>query len=1276
MHNHYMFSLLLGASLLSLGAATPAQVAPELPLMPYPVAVAYAEGELRLEPTLAVTLTGATESLPPGALERFAARLARQTGQALDYSAAGGTPLAIHIERPLARLRSSAQLDPRLESYQLQVKGNGIHLHAATHLGVRHGLHTLLQLLADGKRHLPALRIDDQPRFGWRGLMLDSVRHFFSVETIKRQLDGMAAAKLNIFHWHLTDDQGWRLESRAFPKLHELASGGHYYTREQVREVVAYAAERGIQVLPEIDMPGHSSAIAVAYPSLMSAPGPYEPEERWGVHQPLLNPADEAVYQFAEAILTEVTELFPFDYVHIGGDEVDPTHWLGNPDIRAFMEREKLADAEALHAYFNRRLSAILSRLDRKMIGWDEVLHPALPSTTAVQSWRGPDALGQAAQRGHPAILSTGFYLDQPQPAGYHYRTRFFPAHDTIEPAGVGDRQHTWSFRMPRQRGAAVTGHFTLIESPANRHRGFIDFAGKSRQPVHSLRLEGERIRFALDTWMGPVRARLRRSGEALGGDMIVGNAAYPVSGEKVAQAPAPLAKPRLTEADRSKILGGEIALWSELIDEHSIDLRLWPRAFAVAERLWSPAERRDEASLYRRLPPVSTWAAQSLGLRHIEQSRLALRRLAGAEHLAQAQTLIEALEPAQYYHRHHEKSVHESYSRRDPLDRLADSLPAESLATRSLSRRVEQLLADPRDEALADAIEKQLASWRDSARALTAALKPEGKTATIHRQARRVETVTEWGLKLLPLWRGHRALDPTTRATASKALREAQAIVDEIVVAAAYPLETLLEAIPEPPATVDWMPDSSFTSGIEGPVVGPDGHLYAVNFARQGTLGKVTGRNRGERWLTLPAGSIANSLRFDSNGLLWAADYTGHNLIQLDPHSGDILARHHEPRMHQPNDIAITRWGAIFASDPDWANSRGQLWRMDPDGTFALLETDMGTTNGIELSPDEQRLYVNESVQRRVWVYRVSATGELSDKRLFYQFDDHGLDGMATDPQGRLYIARYGAGEIAVLSPAGRLIATVPLKGRYPTNIALELGTQPRAFVTLQERGAIEMFELEQESAAWAPAPVSELLSREQFEALFPERNPFYTYDGLLDASRRFPAFAGFGDRDSRKRELAAALANFAHETGNLVYVEEIRKGDYCSNRDTLCGICAEGRQYFGRGPIQLSWNGNYCAAGLALGIDLWGEPARVAEDSAIAWQTALWYWLTRRGPGTMTPHRAMSDGHGFGETIRSINGRLECDGGNPAQVESRVRHYQRIIKLLGTTPGSNLRC
>ena len=193
----------------------------------------------------------------------------------------------------------------------------------------------------------------------WRGLLLDSARHFIPLPDIKRQIDGMAAAKLNVLHWHLTDDQGWRFTSKRYPKLTQLASDGLFYTPEQMREIVRYAAERGIRVVPEIDMPGHASAIAVAYPELMSAPGPYAMERHWGVLKPVLDPTKEATYTFADAMVSELAAIFPDPYLHIGGDEVDDSQWKANAAIQRFMRDNKLADSHALQAYFNRKLETI-----------------------------------------------------------------------------------------------------------------------------------------------------------------------------------------------------------------------------------------------------------------------------------------------------------------------------------------------------------------------------------------------------------------------------------------------------------------------------------------------------------------------------------------------------------------------------------------------------------------------------------------------------------------------------------------------------------------------------------------------------------------------------------------------------------------------------------------------------------------------------------------------------------------------------------------------------
>ncbi len=776
-------------------------------LMPYPKSLTHTEGYFSLDEQLVIITEGAAQTAEfQRTIDDFHRRLQLQTGLTLaDEADDGESPtLVIRVAQQLEPYLNLEQMTLESEAYQLTIAPTRITLTATTQLGGQHGLETLLQLIGSdlsGSVQLPAMVIDDIPRFRWRGLMLDSVRRFISVDTIKRQLDGMAAAKLNVFHWHLTDDQGWRLESRAYPKLHELASQGLYYTWEEVRDVIDYAAQRGIQVLPEIDMPGHTSAIGVAYPELMSAPGPYPEEDRWGVHRPLLNPANEAVYTFAEKIMAEVAELFPFDYVHIGGDEVDPRDWLENPDILAFMAARELPDAEALHAYFNQRLAKILAGLDRKMIGWDEVLHPDLPRDAAVQSWRGPDALGLAAKQGHYAILSMGFYLDLPQPASYHYRQQFFRAPLVGDQPGEREHWASWAFEFPRLRGAPISGTFTLIESLEGKARGFINFTGQSRQVAEQLCLSANGIHFTLDTWMGPVRARFTRQGKQLDGDLVVGNAAYPVTFTLIGQgdhrsAPpaADLSRPTLDDDSRARVLGGEITLWSELIDEYSIDRRLWPRAFAAAERFWSPRERRDQNSMYRRLEVIDRWAEQSLGLMHRQQTQARLERLLPASQVPLAYKLSHALEPAQYYHRHHEKSVRETYSRRDPLDRYVDGLPSQSHAVRRWRQQLADWLANPEDQASFAQARAELHGWEKNARLLLADIERNGDPGALRTLTERVQNTAAWGLVLMGTLQTGETLPAGLQQTALQRLRLAQSIEEEIVVALAYAVEDLLQ--------------------------------------------------------------------------------------------------------------------------------------------------------------------------------------------------------------------------------------------------------------------------------------------------------------------------------------------------------------------------------------------------------------------------------------------------------------------------------------------------
>ncbi|MGY1410871.1 MULTISPECIES: SMP-30/gluconolactonase/LRE family protein [unclassified Luteimonas] len=259
-----------------------------------------------------------------------------------------------------------------------------------------------------------------------------------------------------------------------------------------------------------------------------------------------------------------------------------------------------------------------------------------------------------------------------------------------------------------------------------------------------------------------------------------------------------------------------------------------------------------------------------------------------------------------------------------------------------------------------------------------------------------------------------------------------------------------------------DHVGEGTFTTGVEGPASGPDGALYAVNFGREGTIGRVTieaGVAHAQLFVDLPGDSVGNGIRFDARGHMYVADYVGHRILRIDPRDRSIAVHAHDPRMHQPNDIAIAPDGTLYASDPRWSHGDGQLWRIDVDGGTHLLETGMGTTNGIEVSPDGRSLYVNESVQRGVWAYDIGDGGALSGKRLLIRFDDHGLDGMRTDAAGNLYIARYGAGSVAIVSPDGALLHEVALKGALPSNVAFGGSDGRSVFVTLQDRGAIETF-------------------------------------------------------------------------------------------------------------------------------------------------------------------------------------------------------------------------
>jgi hexosaminidase len=546
--------------------------------MPLPSKISLGEGKLRIDSEFRVALQGFQEPRLERAVLRLIQRISAQTG----------IPLARQIEKAPAKAAlvivcqgrgEKIQSVKENESYTLDVGPSGAKLQAATTVGILRGAETFLQLVELDSEgfYVPVVQIQDQPRFPWRGLLIDVCRHWQPTEVIKRNLDAMAAVKLNVLHWHLSEDQGFRVESKTFPRLHGMGSDGNYYTQDQVREIVEYARDRGIRVVPEFDMPGHSTAWFVGYPELASRPGPYQIERHWGIFDPCMDPTRDDVYEFLDKFIVEMAKLFPDEYFHIGGDEVNGTQWNANPKIQAFKNKQGMKDNTDLQAYFNKRIQSILARHGKKMIGWDEILHPDLPKNIVVQSWRGQKSLADGSRQGYMGILSSGYYLDHVLPASEHYQ---------VDP----------------------------LEKEASE----------------------------------------------------------------------------LDNKQKERILGGEACMWGEFVNPEIIDSRIWPRAAAIAERLWSPQDVRDADDMYRRLEVVCQ-KLDLLEVTHRSNYPKMLQRLVGNCPIDSIKLLADYVEPFALDDR---ESLRE-YTQLTPLNRLVDAARPESSKARQFKKMVDEMLAD-----------------------------------------------------------------------------------------------------------------------------------------------------------------------------------------------------------------------------------------------------------------------------------------------------------------------------------------------------------------------------------------------------------------------------------------------------------------------------------------------------------------------------------------------------------------------------------------------------
>jgi hexosaminidase len=425
---------LFSAAAACMTATAPASAAPQpLDVMPAPAEATVSEGRIAVSGNLVATATGFSDARLQAAIARAAVRWRSRLGDGSGISGVPPVRLSVDCKGPGAAIPSLSED----ETYALDVGRSQIVLRAPTVVGAMRGLETFLQLPRRDEAgwSLPIASIRDAPRFPWRGLLIDVGRHWEPLEVIERNLDAMAVVKLNVLHLHLTEDQGFRIESATHPELQEKGSDGLYFTQVQMRGIVAYAAARGIRVVPEFDIPGHTTSWVVSHPELASLPGPYGIERHWGVFNPVLDPTNEATYALLGDFLGEMAALFPDSFIHIGGDENNGVQWNANPRIQEFIRAHGLKDSGGLHTYFNGRIAAILARSGKRLVGWDEILHPGLPLDSVIHSWRGTEALAAAAVLGYDGILSNGYYIDLCLHASQHYLVDPIPASSALTPA-------------------------------------------------------------------------------------------------------------------------------------------------------------------------------------------------------------------------------------------------------------------------------------------------------------------------------------------------------------------------------------------------------------------------------------------------------------------------------------------------------------------------------------------------------------------------------------------------------------------------------------------------------------------------------------------------------------------------------------------------------------------------------------------------------------------------------------------------------------------------
>jgi len=584
--------------------------AQKVTVLPIPQKVSAQQSTFRIDRKFNFDLSSLPSLRIQNAVKRLQINWEKKTLQKVTNSASKTNDLLLLIDSNWKGSSNS------LEEYELQIS-NMIQIKAKTEIGLFHGLETLAQLIqSDAKGYfLPLLTISDWPRFERRGLMIDVARHFIPLDQVLRSLDALAASKMNVLHLHLSDDEGFRVESKVYPQLHLKGSNGEFFTQEEIKEIVDYAADRGIEVIPEFDLPGHSQSWFVGHPELASEKKEYKIGPRFIIEEgkpmnmmaimqlmnsqatPTINPAEEKTYQFIEKLFKEMTSLYPSPYIHIGMDENNGVAWKNNPQIQAFMKRKNIPNEHELQAYFGDRLNKIVNKLGKSTIVWEDAFHPAISSNITIQLWK-PALMGKVLQVGeveakqNKTIISRGFYLDYFMPSAFHYMN------------------------------------------------------------LEILNLKSD-----------------------------------------------------------EGVLGGEAAIWSELVDKNNFELRIWPRTIAVAARLWSSKDEQNVDQFYDLLPAFDRHLT-SIGLKHHAQSESHLKTLLNGDLNDMDRQFFGLVAPVKGFKRLMGLVGQPTVNQFSHFNQFADALPSDSFLKWEFRKMVKEYLQDQSNLTLRGKIMEQLALW------------------------------------------------------------------------------------------------------------------------------------------------------------------------------------------------------------------------------------------------------------------------------------------------------------------------------------------------------------------------------------------------------------------------------------------------------------------------------------------------------------------------------------------------------------------------------------